>query len=132
MNTPIGGSPAMATTPITRPQPRIGWLSVSPVMSWIFCEPLAWAIWPTAKKIAALVRLCIVMCSSPAKLASVPTQAEGEGDDAHVLNRGIGEEPLDVVAAVEHERREHDRQQAHRDHQRPGRHLPPRWPRAAS
>jgi hypothetical protein len=36
------------------------------------CVPLAWAIWPTAKKIADLVRLCMAMCSSPAKLASGP------------------------------------------------------------
>ena len=32
--------------------------------------------------------------------------AEGEGDDAHVLDRGIGEQALDVAPAVQHERGE--------------------------
>ena len=41
-------------------------------MSAIFCVPLTWAMWPTAKKIADLVRLCMTMCSRPAKLASGP------------------------------------------------------------
>ena len=47
--------------------------------------------------------------------------AEGEGDDAHMLDRGIGEHALDVAPAVEHERREHERDQPHRHHQRAGR-----------
>ena len=72
MKMPSGGRPAMATTPSTRPQPSTGWLSVRPRISAIFCVPLTWAMWPTAKKIADLVRLCMVMCSSPAKLASGP------------------------------------------------------------
>ena len=72
MKMPSGGRPAMATTPSTRPQPSTGWVSVRPRISAIFCVPLTWAMWPTAKKIADLVRLCIVMCSRPAKLASGP------------------------------------------------------------
>ena len=47
--------------------------------------------------------------------------AEGEGDDAHMLDRGIGEHALDVAPAVEHEGREHERDQPHRHHQRAGR-----------
>ena len=47
--------------------------------------------------------------------------AEGEGDDAHVLDRRIGEHALDVAAAVQHERREHEREQSERHHQRAGR-----------
>ena len=76
-------------------------------MSAMRCVPLTWAMWPTAKKIADLVRLCMVMCSRPAKLASGAAHAEGEGDDAHVLDRGVGEHALDVAPAVEHEGGEH-------------------------
>ena len=50
-----------------------------------------------------------------------PAHAERETDDPHVLDGRVGEHPLDVVAAVQHERREHDRDQSQRDHQRPRR-----------
>ena len=43
--------------------------------------------------------------------------AEGEGDDPHVLDRRVREHAFDVAPPVEHERREHQRDQAHRDHQ---------------
>ena len=46
--------------------------------------------------------------------------AEGEGDDPHVLDRGIGEHALDVLTPVEHEGGEHHRHEAEGDHQRPG------------
>ena len=72
MKMPSGGSPAIATTPSTSPQPSTGLVTVSPPMSAIFCVPLTWAMWPTAKKIADLVSECMVMCSRPAKLASGP------------------------------------------------------------
>ena len=72
MNTPKGGRPAMATTPTTRLQPSTGCVTVRPRISAIRWVPFACAIWPTAKKIADLVRLCMVMCSRPAKLASGP------------------------------------------------------------
>ena len=72
MKMPSGGRPAIATTPSTSPQPSTGCVSVRPPMSAIFCVPFTCAMWPTAKKIADLVRLCIVMCSRPAKLASGP------------------------------------------------------------
>ena len=72
MNTPNGGIPAIASTPAARPQPSTGWLCVRPRMSPICWVPLICATWPTAKKIADLVRLCITMCSSPAKFASGP------------------------------------------------------------
>ena len=32
-----------------------------------------------------------------------PAEAEREGNDAHVLDRGIGEKAFDVAAAVQHE-----------------------------
>ena len=71
-NTPNGGSPAIAATPPTRPQPSTGWLSVSPPISAMRCVPFTCATWPTEKKIADLVRLCIVICNNPAKLPIGP------------------------------------------------------------
>ena len=94
MKMPSGGRPAIATTPSTSPQPSTGWLSVRPRMSAIRWVPLTCAMWPTAKKIADLVRLCIVMCSRPGEIGERAAHAEGEGDDAHVLDRGIGEQRL--------------------------------------
>ena len=72
MNTPNGGSPAIAATPAIRPQPSSGWVTVRPPMSAMRCVPFTWAIWPTEKKIADLVRLCMVICNRPAKLPSGP------------------------------------------------------------
>ncbi len=91
MKMPSGGRPAMATTPSTRPQPSTGWVSVSPRMSAIFCVPLTCAIWPTAKKIADLVSECMRHVQQPGEIGERAAHAEGEGDDAHVLDRGIGE-----------------------------------------
>ena len=69
---PNGGRPAMAATPATRDQPSRGWVTVRPRMSAILWLPLTWAMWPTVKKMPDLVRLCMVMCSRPAKLARGP------------------------------------------------------------
>ena len=75
---PSGGRPAMAATPITRPQPISGLVVVSPPMSAIFCVPLTWEISPTAKKIADLVSECSAMCSSPAKFAIGPPRPKAK------------------------------------------------------
>ena len=111
----------MATTPSTRPQPSTGWVSVRPPMSAICCVPLTWAMWPTAKKIADLVRLMHGHVQQAGEIGERAAHAEGEHDDAHVLDRGIGEHPFDVAPAVEHEGGEHERDEAHRHHQRAGR-----------
>ena len=50
-----------------------------------------------------------------------PAQAERERDDAHVLDRGIREQALDVAAPVEHETGEQERGEAHGHHHRAGR-----------
>ena len=42
----------------------------------------------------------------PGEIRERPAHAEGKGDDAHVLDRRIGEHPFDVAPAVEHEGRE--------------------------
>ena len=70
---PKGGSPPIAITPTTNVQPRIGWVIVRPPISASLWLPLTWAMWPTPKKIPDLVRLCIVMCNRPAKLANGPS-----------------------------------------------------------
>ena len=61
------------------------------------------------------------MCSKPGKIGERAAHAKGKGDDAHMLDRRIGEHALDVAAAVQHEGGEHERQQAERHHQRAGR-----------
>ena len=57
----------------------------------------------------------------PAEIREWPADAESEGRNTHMLDRGIGEEPLDVAPSVQHESGEQQRRQSHRDHQRPGR-----------
>ncbi len=47
--------------------------------------------------------------------------AEGERDDAHVLDRRVGEHPFDVAPPVEHEACEDERGEPHGHHQRAGR-----------
>ena len=57
----------------------------------------------------------------PGEVGERSAHAEGEGDDAHVLDRGIGEHALDVAPPVQHERGEDERDQPHGHHQRAGR-----------
>ena len=92
---------------------------IRPRMSSMTCVPAFCVAWPTAKKIADLVSECTVMCSSPAKLAIGAAHAEGEGDEAHVLDRRVGEHALDVLLARQEERRDHHREQAEAHHQLP-------------
>src|SRR5258708_5446164 len=72
VNTPNGGSPAIAATPATSSQPSNGCVVVNPPISAIRWVPFTWATWPTVKKIADLVRLCMVICNSPARLPNGP------------------------------------------------------------
>ena len=51
-------------------------------------------------------------------------QTESEGDQPHMLDGGIGEQPLDVAPPVEHEGAEQERDEAHQDHQRARRQSP--------
>ncbi|MCY1232295.1 hypothetical protein D9M72_447780 [compost metagenome] len=55
------------------------------------------------------------------KIGDRSAHAKGKDDDAHMLNRGIGEQAFDVAAAVEHEGGEEQRGEPHRHHQGPGR-----------
>ena len=91
-------------------------------MSAIRCVPLTWAIWPTAKKIARLGQAVHGHVQQAGEIGERPAHAEGEDDDAHVLDRGISEQPFDVAAAIEHEGGEDQRDETQRHHQRTGRH----------
>ena len=53
----------------------------------------------------------------PGESRDRPAHAEGERDDAHVLDRRVGEQPLDVLLARQEERGHHHRQQAEAHHQ---------------
>ena len=69
---PNGGKPAMASTPITSAPAERRMAGGQAADVGYLLRSLDWAPWPTAKKIADLVRQCIVMCSRPAKLAIGP------------------------------------------------------------
>ena len=56
----------------------------------------------------------------PGKIRQRSAHSEGEGDDPHVLDRGVGEHALDVAPAVQHERRKNERDEPHGHHQRAG------------
>ena len=60
------------------------------------------------------------MCSKSGEIGERAAHAERKHDDAHVLDRGIGEQTLDVAPPVQHEGREDQRDQAHRHHQGTG------------
>ena len=53
----------------------------------------------------------------PGEIGERSAHAKGERDDAHVLDRRIGEQSFDVVAAVKHEASENERHEAERDHE---------------
>ena len=99
MNTPIGGKPTIARTPSASPQASSGWVVPRPLMSARRCVPLTWVTWPTAKKIADLVRLCMVMCSRPAKLATGPPMPKAKVMMPMCSIERVGEQPFDVAAA---------------------------------
>ena len=43
------------------------------------------------------------------KISERAAHAEREGDDAHMFDGRVSEQPLDVAAAVQHEGGEHER-----------------------
>ncbi len=69
---PNGGMPRIASVPSISPQPTVGLICTRPRISSITWVPAFCAACPTAKKMADLVNECIVMCSSPPKLAIGP------------------------------------------------------------
>src|SRR5262249_9389887 len=104
MKMPSGGSPAMATTPSTKPQPSTGLISVRP---------------PNLGNMTDREEDCRFRqrmhghVQEAGEVRKRATHAEGKGDDAHMLDRRIGEHALDVAAAVQHERRENERDEPH-------------------
>ncbi len=121
MKMPSGGRPAMATTPSTRPQPSTGLVSVRPPMSAMLLRALDLRDVADGEEDRRLGQRVHGHVQQAGEVGERPAHAEGEGDDAHVLDRGIGEHALDVAPAVEHEAGEDQRDEPHRHHQRPGR-----------
>ena len=118
---PKGGRPAIATTPTTRvPAERRMAFGQAADLG----DPLR-ALDPRdvsdAEEDRRLGQAVHRHVQQAGEIRERPAHAEGEGDDAHMLDRRVGEEAFDVAAAVEHEGREHHRRQAHRHHQRPRR-----------
>ena len=72
MNTPKGGKPAIATVPISSPQPIAGWVRMRPRICRCAACRRAGEACPTVTKMADLVSECTVMCSSAPKVASGP------------------------------------------------------------
>ena len=116
VNMPNGGSPAMAMTPSENTTASIGWVTEMPLMAAMRWVPLTWAMWPTEKKIAGFDERVHGHMQQAGEVRERPAHAEREGGDAHVLDRGIGEQALDVAAPVQHEGREHEADQAERHH----------------
>ena len=91
--------------------------AADPAIRWV---PLICEIWPTAIEDRRLGQAVHHHVQQPGEIGQRAAHAEREHDDAHVLDRGIGEQPLDVAPAVQHEGGEDQRHQPHRHHQRTG------------
>ena len=121
MKMPSGGRPAMATTPSTRPQPSTGCgigqpAHIGDALRAFYLRDMA-----NREEDRRLGQRVHGHVQQPGEVGERPAHAEGKSDDAHMLDRGIGEQALDVAAPVQHERREDEREQPHRHHQRTGR-----------
>ena len=107
MKMPSGGRPAMATTPSTSPQPSTGLrlgqaADVGDLLRALDLRDVA-----DGEEDRRLGQRVHGHVQQPGEIGERPAHAEGEGDDAHVLDRGIGEHAFDVAPAVQHERGEH-------------------------
>ena len=118
MKMPSGGMPAIATTPSTSPQPSTGWRLGQPADVGDLLRALDLRDVADGEEDRRLGQRVHGHVQQAGEIGERPAHAEGEGDDAHVLDRRIGEHAFDVAAAVEHERGEDQRDEAHRHHQR--------------
>ena len=132
MKMPSGGRPAMATTPSTRPQPSTGWLSVSPRISAMLLRALDLRDMADGEEDRRLGEAVHGHVQQAGEVGERPAHAEGEGDDAHVLDRGVGEHALDVAPPVQHEAGEDQRHEAHASPSAARARCAAGWPRAAS
>ncbi len=103
-------------TPIRKPQPSAGWLAVSPRISPMRCGALDLGDMADGEEDAGFGQAVHGHVQQPGEIGQRPAHAEGEGDDAHMLDRGIGEEPFDVAPPVEHEGGQQQRGEPHGDH----------------
>ena len=109
---PNGGRPAMATTPATRVQPkhRVGDGQAADVGDLLGALDLGdMADGEEDRRLGQAVHGHVQQAG---EVGQRPAHAEGEGDDPHVLDRGVGEHPFDVAPAVEHEAGEDQRDEA--------------------
>ena len=91
MNTPNGGRPAIATTPSTRPQPSTGCVAVRPPMSAMLLRALHLRDVADGEEDRRLGQAVHRHVQQAGEIGERPAHAEGEHDDAHVLDRGVGE-----------------------------------------
>jgi len=69
-------------------------------MSAIFCEALDLGDVADGEEDRRFGKAVHRHVQEPGEIGQRAAHAEGEGDDAHVLDRGIGEEALDVAPTV--------------------------------
>ena len=121
MKMPSGGRPAIATTPSTRPQPSTGCGTGQAAHIGDALRALDLRDMADGEENRRLGQRMHGHVQQAGEIGERAAHAEGKGDDAHMLDRGIGEHALDVAAAVQHERGEDERDQPERHHQRTGR-----------
>ena len=105
MNTPMGGKPMIAKAPSASPQASSGWVVARPVISGQLLGALGLRDVADREEDRGLGQAVHGHVQQAGEVGDRAAHAEGEGDDAHVLDRGEGEQPFDVAPAVEHERR---------------------------
>ena len=132
MNTPIGGRPTMAKTPNDEApaEQRMGdgeAADVGDLLRALDLRDLADGV--EDRRFRQAVHRHV---QERGEIGERTADPEGEDDDAHVLDRGIGEHAFHVSAAVEHEGGEHHRDEAERRHQRSRRDARAHWRRAAA
>ena len=121
MKMPVGGSPTIVITPRTSPHPRTGCETVRPANLGHHLRALHLRDVADGKEDRRLGQAVKGHVQQPGEVRERPAHPERERDDPHVLDGRVGEHALDVVAPVQHERREQDGDQSERDHQRAGR-----------
>ena len=124
MNIPSGGNPAIAKTPTTRPQPSSGWrhrqaADIGDRLGALDLRDMA-----DGEEDRRLGEAVHDHVQKAGEIGERTADAEGEGDDPHVLDRRISEHPFDVAAPIQHEGGEDERDETEHRHQRTGRDRP--------
>ena len=93
----------MATTPTTRPQPSSGCVTVRPADIGDLLGALDLGDVADGEEDRRLGQAVHGHVQQAREIGERSAHAESEGDDPHMLDRRIGEHPLDVAAPVQHE-----------------------------